>query len=120
MLTRRFEVCAYRHCNNEFRPKREAQRFCSETCRKAYHYDTTRASKKRRKRRLKAVCTAANESLGGGILRSVEKNKKRSTKTATYRGGVDPSAVLKSRRPIVDLVGIDPKLLREIIKIECS
>ncbi|GAH44371.1 unnamed protein product [marine sediment metagenome] len=29
------EVCAYRHCANEFRPKREAQRFCSPRCREA-------------------------------------------------------------------------------------
>jgi hypothetical protein len=107
MLTRRFEVCAYRHCSNEFRPKRELHRFCSEKCRKDYHYDITRTSKKRRKRRL-----------GAGVLGSVENSEKRSTKTASYREGAGPSIALKSGRPIVDLIGIDPKLLRKIIRIE--
>jgi len=57
-LTPRFQVCVYRHCDNEFRPKREAQRFCSQRCRDAYRYDTTRANqghKKARKRHLGAA-----------------------------------------------------------------
>ena len=107
MLSTKLEVCAYRHCDNEFRPKREAQRFCKEKCRKDYHYDITRTSKKRRKRRL-----------GAGVLGSVERGEKRSTKTTSYGTGVDPSIALKSGRPVVDLVGIDPKLLRKIIEIE--
>jgi hypothetical protein len=64
MLSPKLEVCAYRHCKNEFRPKREAQRFCSERCRKDYHYDVTRTSKKRRKRRLWAGGTWKRRNRG--------------------------------------------------------
>ncbi len=56
------QVCAYLHCNNEFRAQREAQRFCSERCRKAWHYDINRTSKKPRKRALKSV-----ENLSGSV-----------------------------------------------------
>jgi hypothetical protein len=78
------EKCAYRHCNNEFRPRRELQRFCSEVCRKAYNYDVTRTSKKPRKRALRSVETLP----GSGILASVEKHEKKVGKTVSYRGSV--------------------------------
>ncbi len=58
LKNREVEICAYRYCSNEFRPKREAQRFCSKRCRDAYRYDIKRAEKgikKARKRRL-VVC----------------------------------------------------------------
>jgi hypothetical protein len=84
------------------------------------HYDITRTSKKRRKKRLKAASTGANASPGSGILRSVQKGPKRSRETIVYTEGVDPSVALKACRPVVDLVGIEPKLLREIIKTECG
>jgi hypothetical protein len=42
LKNRPFEECVYKHCNNVFRPKREAQRFCSQQCRDAYRYDLNR------------------------------------------------------------------------------
>ena len=78
------ETCAYRYCSNEFRPKREAQRFCSPRCRKAYNYDATRTSKKPRKRALRSV----EKFAGGGIPGSVQKYEKTSVKTVPYRRGV--------------------------------
>jgi predicted nucleic acid-binding Zn ribbon protein len=109
MLSPKLEVCAYRHCKNEFRPKREAQRFCSERCRKDYHYDVTRTSKKRRKRRLWA-----------GVLGSVETEVNSLRRSISYEEGVHPSIALKCGPPVVDLVGIDPELLALIVKIECG
>ena len=110
------EGCVYRHCTNEFRPKREAQRFCSPRCREAYRYDQKLLIQGGRER-----LEARKRHLGPGTPRSAEKTGKRSTETIGYREGIGPSIALKSGLPaVVDLVGIDLKLLRKIIEIECS
>jgi predicted nucleic acid-binding Zn ribbon protein len=77
MLTRRFEVCAYRHCTNEFRPKREAQRFCSPRCREAYRYDIKRAASGTKKARKK--------HLGPPYLEARKKGQKGQTKQCFIR-----------------------------------
>jgi predicted nucleic acid-binding Zn ribbon protein len=111
MLTRRFEVCAYRHCTNEFRPKREAQRFCSPRCREAYRYDIKRAASGTKKARKK--------HLGLTLLGSAEKGAKRSNKTVLYKKGVDPYFVVQGfgiETPSTS--DIDPELLRYIVRTE--
>ena len=105
------EVCAYRHCNNEFKPKREAQRFCSQRCRDAYRYDIKRAekgAKKARKRRL-----------GSTLPGSAEKGAKTSTKTVQYKEGVDPYFVVKGfgiETPSTS--DLDPELVRYMVRLE--
>jgi hypothetical protein len=113
------EVCAYRHCNNEFRPKRQVQRFCTQRCRDAYRYDTSPASR-RPMRASQRPKKARKRHLWTGTLRSAENGGKRQTKTIGYREVVGPSIGLKSGRPVVDLIGIDAELLRKIIEIECG
>ena len=111
MLTRRFEVCAYRNCSNEFRPKRELQRFCSPRCREAYRYDNKRAEK--------GVKKARKRRLGPGTLRSAEKGTKKSNKTVRYKAGVDPYFVVQGfgiETPSTS--DIDPELVHYIVRIE--
>jgi predicted nucleic acid-binding Zn ribbon protein len=82
MLTRRFEVCAYRHCTNEFRPKREAQRFCSPRCREAYRYDQKLLKQGGRER-----LEARKKRLGQGHLKARKKQEKAQQKqSSTERG----------------------------------
>ncbi len=105
------EICAYRHCNNEFRPKREAQRFCSQRCRDAYRYDIKRAEK--------GVKKARKRHLGHALPGSAEKGEKSSKKTVLYKQGVDAYFVVKGfgvETPSTS--DIDPDLVRHIIKIE--
>ena len=105
------EVCAYPHCKNEFRPKREAQRFCSKRCRDAYRYDIKRAEK--------GVKKARKRHLGLTLPRSAEKGAERSKKTVLYKEGVDPYFVVKGfgvETPSTS--DIDPELVRHIVKIE--
>ncbi len=105
------EKCAYRHCENEFRPKRELQRFCSKRCREAYHYDEKRRAqglKKPRKRHLRT-----------GTLGSMENGEIKSTKTAIYR---DDVSIVKATHSIEvpSTSDIDPELLRVIVRMECG
>mgnify|MGYP001820922237 CR=1 FL=1 len=105
------EVCAYRHCTNEFRPKREAQRFCSKRCRDAYRYDITRAEK--------GVKKARKRRLGYTLPGSAEKGAKKANKTVPYKGGVDPYFVVRGfgvETPSTS--DIDDELLRYIIRLE--
>ena len=107
------EVCAYRHCKNEFRPQREHQRFCSKTCRKASHYALNRTSKKPRKRALKSVETLPSSK----IPESVKKHEKKHEKTAFYKGHATPL----TRRCGIDVpmtAEIDDDELRQIIRLE--
>jgi hypothetical protein len=108
------EVCAYRHCANEFRPKREAQRFCSPRCREAYRYDQKLLKQGGRER-----LEARKRRLGPGTLRSAEKGAKKSNKTVLYKTGVDPYFVVQGfgiETPSTS--DIDADLLRDIVKIE--
>jgi hypothetical protein len=114
MLTRRFEVCAYRNCRNEFRPKRELQRFCSPRCREANRYDQKLLKQGGRER-----LEARKRRLGPGTLRSAEKWAERSKKTALYKEGVDPYFVVKGfgvETPSTS--DIDRELLRYIVRTE--
>ena len=106
------EVCAYRHCKNEFRPQREHQRFCSKRCRKAYNYDVTRASKKPRKRALKSVENFPGSSIPG----SVEKHENSAGKTAPYKGHVTLAKRCKIEIPTT--TDIEDDELRRIIRLE--
>ena len=103
-----WEVCAHRRCSNEFRPKREQQRFCSDACRKAVHYDLNRTSRTPRKKRLKppsGAATAAPSPSWAQVPRSVQSGKK------------TPSSSVANNR-VVDLVGVDRTLLAKIIEVE--
>ena len=105
------EVCAYRHCKNEFQPKRELQRFCSQRCRDTYRYDIRRAEK--------GVKKARKRRLGSTLPGSAENGRKRSKKTVPYKEGVDPYFVVKGfgvETPSTS--DIDPELVRHIVKIE--
>ncbi len=106
------EVCAYRHCSNEFLPKREAQRFCSNACRKAYNYDVTRTSKKPRKRALRSVETLP----GSGTLGSVQKREKDIDRTVLYRRGV--TLVSRCGIEVPTTTDIEDEDLRDIIRLE--
>ena len=105
-------VCAYRDCSNEFRPQREHQRFCSQTCRKAYNYDVTRTSKKPRKRALKSVETLPSSGIPG----SVEKHGKKLGETVPYRRGV--TLVTRRGIEVPTTTDIDEDELRYIIRSE--
>ena len=105
-------VCANRHCKNEFRPQRESQRFCSETCRKDSHYALNRSSKKPRKRALKSV----GKLPGSGIPGSVEKREKKIGKTASYRRGV--TLVRRCGIEVPTTTDIEDDELRRIIRLE--
>ncbi len=106
------EICAYRHCNNEFRPKREAQQFCSQRCRKAWYYDINRTSKKPRKRALKSV-----ENLSGCVIPvSVQKREKDIDRTVLYRGGV--TLVSRCGIEVPTTTDIEDEELRDIIRLE--
>ena len=112
MLTRRFEVCAYRHCTNEFRPKREEQRFCSPRCREAYRYDQKLLKQGGRER-----LEARKRRLGPGTLRSAEKELKRSTKTMRFREGI--TLVRGSHSiEVPSPSDINPELVRHIVRLE--
>ena len=114
MLTRRFEVCAYRHCKNEFRPRREMQRFCSEVCRKAYSYDTTRTSKKPRRRTLRSVETLSGSNIPES-LESVEKHEKKVGSTVSYKG---VTLVQRCGIEVPSTTNIEDEQLRYIIELE--
>jgi hypothetical protein len=108
------EVCAYRNCSNEFRPKRELQRFCSPRCREAYRYDQKLLKQGGRER-----LEARKRRLGPGTLRSAEKGAKSLEKTVLYKEGVDPYFVVKGfaiETPTTS--DIDPELLRDIVRLE--
>jgi len=108
------EVCAYRNCSNEFRPKRELQRFCSPRCREAYRYDQKLLKQGGRER-----LEARKRRLGPGTLRSAEKGAKSSEKTVLHKAGVDPYFVLQGfgiETPSTS--DIDPELLRHIVRLE--
>jgi predicted nucleic acid-binding Zn ribbon protein len=111
LKNRPFEECVYKHCNNVFRPKREAQRFCSQRCREAYRYDIKRAASGTKKARKKHLVLT--------LLGSAEKGAKRSNKTVLYKEGVDPYFVVKGfgvETPSTS--DIDPELLRDIVRLE--
>ena len=105
-------VCANRDCKNEFRPQRENQRFCSETCRKDSHYALNRSSKKPRKRALKGV----ENLLGSYIPGSVEKHEKSDGKTVPHRRGVTLEERCGIQVPTT--TDIDDDALRYIIRLE--
>ena len=106
------EVCAYRHCKNEFRPQREHQRFCSKTCRKASHYALNRTSKKPRKRALKSV-----ENFPGSVIPgSVEKHGKKLGETVPYRRGV--TLVTRCGIEVPTTTDIEDDELRYILRSE--
>jgi hypothetical protein len=111
LKNRPFEECVYKHCNNVFRPKREAQRFCSPRCREACRYDIKRAEK--------GVEKARKRRLGPGTLRSAEKGAKSLEKTVLYKEGVDPYFVVQGfgiETPSTS--DIDPELVRHIVRLE--
>ena len=104
------EFCAYRNCRNEFRPKRELQRFCSPRCRDAYHYDLKLLKQGGRER-----LEARKRHLGPGTPRSAENGAERSTKTIGY----GPYFVVKGFGiEVPSTTDIDPELLRYIVRIE--
>jgi hypothetical protein len=71
LKNRPFEECVYKHCNNVFRPKREAQRFCSQRCREAYRYDQKLLKQGGRER-----LEARKRRLGQGHLEARKKGQK--------------------------------------------
>jgi hypothetical protein len=71
LKNRPFEECVYKHCNNVFRPKREAQRFCSPRCREAYRYDQKLLKQGGRER-----LEARKRRLGQGHLEARKKRQK--------------------------------------------
>ena len=109
---RELAVCANRHCSKEFRPQRENQRFCSETCRKDSHYALNRSSKKPRKRALKSV----ENFPGSGIPGSVEKHEKSDGETASCKGHV--TLAKRCGIEVPTTTDIDDDELRQIIRLE--
>ena len=109
---RELAVCSNRHSSKEFRPQREHQRFCSETCRKDSNYALKRTSKKPRKRTLKSV-----EKLPGSpIPGSVQNYEKTSAKTVPYRRGV--TLVTRCGIEVPTTTDITDDELRQIIRRE--
>jgi hypothetical protein len=107
LKNRPFEECVYKHCNNVFRPKREAQRFCSQRCREAYRYDQKLLKQGGRER-----LEARKRRLGPGALKSAEKAGESATKTVIYREGV---SLVRASHSIEtpSTSDIDPELLTD-------
>ena len=102
------EVCAYRHCYNVFRPKREVQRFCSQRCRDAYRYDIKRAEK--------GVKKARKRHLGSALPARAEKGGKTLIKTVSYKSGIPLEKRCGVEVPTT--TDIDDDELRRIIRLE--
>jgi hypothetical protein len=124
MLTVELMKCS--RCGLEVRRKRLAQRYCSERCRNA--------SVQNRKRRKRA------RSGDNGEHRSPPRLERRRPVTAHFEAVTRPrktqcnpmvcggqksdlsprASARRPQGPVVDLIGIEPELLSEIVRIETT
>jgi endogenous inhibitor of DNA gyrase (YacG/DUF329 family) len=118
------ELIQCRRCGSEVRRKRLAQRYCSERCRNA--------SVQSRRRRKQAARSGDNRDRRGrpGLekrrlvppyLEAVTGPQKKQGISDAYGGkksGLYPWASVQP--PVVDLIGIEPELLAEIVRVETA